>query len=96
MYNDNLAYTENNWSNIEENENIIHSDIDEVVNEFYKVKIIGNMSYVSDYENNIYIKKPKLSTHDIFQNIADVGGFLEERGNLRTQETQLSVFEIIL
>ena len=28
------------WSNIEENENIIHSEIDEVVNDFYKVKMI--------------------------------------------------------
>ena len=45
----------NNWSNIEENENIIHSEIDEVVNYFDKVKIIGNMSYdISDDKNNAY------------------------------------------
>ena len=41
--NDNLADMTNNWSNIEENKNIIHSEIDEFVNDFDKIKIIGNM-----------------------------------------------------
>ena len=45
----------NNWSNIEENENIIHSEIDEVVNYFVTVKIISDMSSdISNYDNNDY------------------------------------------
>ena len=50
-------------------------------------------SGVSDDENNDYTEKPKLSKHEIFQKIADVGGFLKEHGNLKTQENQLSIFE---
>ena len=46
----------NNWSNIEENENIIHSEIYEVINVFDQVKVIGDMSSdVSDDNNNDYI-----------------------------------------
>ena len=64
----------NNWSNIEENENTINSEIDEVVNYFDKVNKIGNISSdVSDDDNNDYTEKPKLSKHEIFQKIADVG-----------------------
>ena len=93
MSHENLADTANNWSNIEENENIIHSDIDEVVNDFYKVKITGDMSSnVSDVDNNDYTEKPKISKHEIFQKIEDVGGLLKEDGNLKTQENQLSIF----
>ena len=48
----------NNWSNIEENKNIIHSEIDEVVNDFDEVKITGNMSSdVSNDYNNDYAEK---------------------------------------
>ena len=65
----------NNWSNIEENKNIIHSEIDEVVNYFDKVKIIGDMSSdVSNDDNNDYTEKTKLSKREIFQKIADMGG----------------------
>ena len=72
--NDKLA---DNWSNIEENENINHSEIDQVVNDFDKLKIIGDMSSdVSDDDNNDYTEKPKLGNHEIFQKIVDVGGFL--------------------
>ena len=64
----------NNWSNIEENENIIHSEIDDVFNGFDKLNIIGDMSSdVSDEDNNDYTEKPNLSKHHIFQKIADVG-----------------------
>ena len=64
----------NNWSNIEENENIIHSEIDDVFNDFDKLNITGDMSSdVSDEDNNDYTEKPNLSKHQIFQKIADVG-----------------------
>ena len=64
----------NNWSNIEENESIIHSKIDEVVNDFDKLNIIGDMSSdVSDDENNNYIEKPELRNHEIFWKITEVG-----------------------
>ena len=83
----------NNWSNIEENEDIINSDIYVVVSDFDKVHIIGNTpSDVSDNYNNDYTEKPKLSKNWIFQKIADLGGFLKEHGNLKTQGNQLSIF----
>ena len=53
LSNDNLAYMAKKWSNIQQNENIIHSEIDEVVNDFDMVKIIGNvLSDIHDDDNN--------------------------------------------
>ena len=37
----NLAYMENNWSNIEDNEYIVHTEIDEVINNFDNIQMIN-------------------------------------------------------
>ena len=50
----------------------------------------------SAFYNNDYKEKPKLSKHEIIQNIADVGEFLKEHGNLKTQENQISIFDMSL
>ena len=50
-------------------------------------------SDVSDDDNNGYTGKPKLSKHEIFQKIADMGEFLKEHDNLKTEGNCLSIFE---
>ena len=48
-------------------------------------------SDVSNDDNNDYTEKTKLSKREIFQKIADMGGLLNEHGNTKTQENQLSI-----
>ena len=66
----NLAYMANNCSNIEENEHIIHSEIDEFVNDFDKVKIIGDISSdFSDDDNNDYTENQNSASMRYFRRL---------------------------
>ena len=66
----------NNWSNIEGNKNIIHSEIDEVVNDFDEVQIIGNMSSdVSNDYNNYYTEKQDSARMRYFRRLQTWGDY---------------------
>ena len=91
-----MADTTNNWSNIDENEYIVHSEIDEVINDFDNIQMINNVSSDISNDDNQDCTDctvlSKFNKHEAFQKIDELREILKGHADMNIFQDQLSIF----